>query len=111
MANNNTPRIKGTTYDFGTKILVIPPLSLGALDRFREALETAAPEPNTIVDVTHAALVRNYPDMTRDEVADLVDLDNMEEVFSIVMNVSNLLAKHGASPQAKTKARSTSAKS
>lgn len=107
---NNTPRIKGTEFDFGTKKLVIPPLSLGALDRYREALETA-PEPNTIVDVTHAALVRNYPDMTRDEVADLVDLDNMHEVFNIVMNVSKLASQAGASVQGKQKARSTSAKS
>ncbi|ENT1749659.1 hypothetical protein CAA71_002200, partial [Neisseria gonorrhoeae] len=37
-----------------------------------------------------AALKRNYPDLTREEAADLIDIGNMNEVFAAVMDVSGL---------------------
>ena len=44
----------------------------------------------TIVDATHAALKRNYPDLTRADVAELVDLGNMVEVIQSVMDVAGV---------------------
>ena len=46
-----------------------------------------------VVDAAHAALRRNYPLMTREEVAELVGLENMIDVFQAVMDVSGALRR------------------
>ncbi|MFZ2988074.1 hypothetical protein [Ideonella sp.] len=73
--------------------LVIPPLSLGALEQLQErlrAFDGDALKPENIalvIDAAQAALRRNYPDMTRDQVADLVGLENLVEVYQACMDV------------------------
>src|SRR5208282_49465 len=42
------------------------------------------------VKVIHAALSRNYPDMTAEEVGDLVDLNNMRKLLMIVAATSGI---------------------
>ena len=54
-----------------------------------------------VVDCLHGALVRNYPDMTRADVADLVDLGNMEEVMTAVMKRSGLVSAQEANEAGK----------
>lgn len=93
--------IAGIEHPFpGGVVLVVPPLSLGALERLQggvAALQAAtATDPKaikTVVDATHLALQRNYPNITRDEVAELVDLENMLEVISMVMDVAGVRRK------------------
>ncbi len=78
---------------------IIPPLSLGALELLQERigkLEAGSVDPEnirTIVDATHAALVRNYPALTREEVASEIDLGNMMDVIAAVMDVSGVRRK------------------
>lgn len=40
-----------------------------------------------------AALQRNYPDMTEDKLADLIDLRNFREIIPAVMGISGLVQK------------------
>jgi hypothetical protein len=47
----------------------------------------------TVIDTLHAALGRNYPDMTREEVADMIDLENMQEVMTCAMDIAGLKRK------------------
>jgi hypothetical protein len=47
----------------------------------------------TVIDTAHAALRRNYPDTTREDVADMLGLENMVEVMECVMDVSGLKRK------------------
>jgi len=92
--------------------VVLPPISLGALRTLQDRLKKVegAADPfdseviDTIIDATFAALHRNYPEMSRNDVADLVDLGNMYEVFQSVMDVSGMLRKQQEANEGKPKA-------
>ena len=90
---------RGIPLYFGDQPLIIPPLSLGALEQLQDRLanmreDMGDPEYiGTVIDTVHAALGRNYPDMTREEVADLIDLENMQEAMACAMDVSGLKRK------------------
>ncbi|MNP68982.1 hypothetical protein D3C76_1650140 [compost metagenome] len=47
----------------------------------------------TVIDATHAALRRNYPDLQRAEVASLLDLQNMRAALDAVMSASGMEAQ------------------
>lgn len=90
---------QGIPFNFDGRTLVIPPLSLGAFEQLQGRLETmdqASITPEyigTVVDSVHAALRRNYPDMTREEVSGLLDLQNMQEVMACVFDVGGVKRK------------------
>ncbi len=92
--------VPGVEYPFteATK-LIIPPLALGALEQMLDRINAVMEGEfnmqgiGTVIDATHVALLRNYPDMTREDVANLVDLRNMREVLEAVMNASGMEAK------------------
>lgn len=93
------PKIKGLEFDFGGAVLTIPPLSLGDLELLQDrisALQVGSVDPasvGTIIDSTLAALQRNYPEITRADVAALIDLENMVDVLECVMDVSGTRRK------------------
>lgn len=99
------PKIKGNDFDFGSVVLTIPPLSLGDLELLQDRMGTLqvgatdAQSVGTVIDATHAALKRNYPELTRQEVAGLIDIANMGDVLECVMDVSG--AKRKADEAAK----------
>lgn len=92
-------KVKGIPFEFSDRVLVIPPLSLGAMEQMQERLSGIKEDLSdpvyigTVIDTLHAALGRNYPDMTREEVADLVDLENMQDVMECAMDVAGLKRK------------------
>ncbi|AEV24622.1 hypothetical protein Dsui_0202 [Azospira oryzae PS] len=92
-------KVKGIPVDLGGETFVIPPLALGALEQLQERVAKFkgdirdAEQVATVIDAAHAALKRNYPDMPRETVADLIDVGNMAEVFEAVMDVSGLKRK------------------
>lgn len=84
-------KIEGTTFIFA-------PLSLGAIEKLLPALQSFQPnDVGTVIDVAHKSLKRNYPDITRDDVADLIYMDQLTEVMAAVMNVSGLKNESGDS--------------
>ena len=95
------PKIPGIAFDFGGgQVYIVPPLALGNLQMLQDKLTamTGVEAMNpasiaTVLDATHAALVRNYPDMTREKVGQLVDLGNMFEVIGCVMDVTGAKRK------------------
>lgn len=99
-------KVKGIPYDFGGRVLVIPPLSLGAMEQLQGRLadldeRNISPEYiGTVIDAVHAALQRNYPEMKREDVADLIDLENMQEVMACTMDVAGLKRKAMEAAQA-----------
>ena len=95
--------MKGIDLELGGKVHTVPPLSMGAIERHQDKL--AAPTATDIIDIATDALKRNYPDYTREIVAELVDVANCQELFEVVMNVSGLKPKAGASGEAKARAR------
>jgi hypothetical protein len=88
--------IKGIPHTLGDgKEYVIAPLTLGALEDLQDAISSVGDNLDqatitTMIDVAHASLSRNYPEMTRDEVRELIDIENMGDVFRSCMDVSGL---------------------
>ncbi len=70
---------------------VFAPAPLGAIERFQDQLNSPSVPAAVIIDLSHICLKRNYPDITREYVADeLIDIGNMQEVLDLVVNVSGL---------------------
>ena len=86
----------GQWVSLGGREMLVPPLSLGTIKAMQaevEALQHMAGVPtpaqiDTVIGLFHAALVRNYPDVTRAEVEDDVDLGNYAELLAAVMSIS-----------------------
>lgn len=95
--------IKGIEVEIGGTVYTVPPLSLGAIERFEGKL--ARPTSSDIIDIALAALGRNYADLTRDKVADIIDVENCGRVFEAIMGVSSLVPKVGESSVATRKRR------
>ena len=109
-------KIKGITLELGGEDFVVPPLPLGALESLQERIEvfTGGLDKGsvaTVIDCLHASLKRNYPDKTREDVADLVDVANMGEVMQAVMDVSGMRRKQIEAEAAGNLAASTGATS
>lgn len=97
--------INGTELDLGGKKYTVPPLSLGALEDLGERLKrfTGGADKesvSTVIDALFAALSRNYPNITREEVREMVGLENMHEAMAAVMNVSGFQSKDAAEGEA-----------
>lgn len=91
--------VPGVEFPFPGKTLVIPPMALGdleqLLDRINNVMSGRMDKDSiaTVIDATHAALRRNYPDMERVEVASLLDLQNMRAALDAVMSASGMEAQ------------------
>lgn len=87
-------RIKGTEVEMGGETFVVPPLNLASLEQLEDRLAAftgdvfKAEQRAIAIDATLAALRRNYPDMTRERLAELLDVGNMARVVAAVMGVS-----------------------
>lgn len=104
-------KIKGIAVTLGGDSYVVPPLSLGAVEQLQDRIGAFNGDVRdkdqvaTVIDAAHSALKRNYPEMTREAVADLIDLENMAEVFEAVMDVSGMKRKAleaGEAPEPRT---------
>lgn len=87
--------IPGITLKLGGNDFVVPPLTLGALEDLQERIKTydgsiSAPSIGTVIDCALAALRRNYPEITRDQVRDMIDVSSMGNVMQAVMDVAGL---------------------
>lgn len=85
--------IKGIPITLGAEEFTVPPLSLGALEDLQERLSsykggTDQELISLIIDAAHRALLRNYPDMTREYVSDNIGLETIGEIMMAVMNVA-----------------------
>ncbi|MDV4219568.1 hypothetical protein MSC32_18105 [Acinetobacter baumannii] len=82
---------RGNSKEIAGQTWIFAPAPLGTLERFQEQLNSNDVPVSVIVDMAHICLKRNYPDITRDYVADeLLDMANMEEVLSLVTKTSGL---------------------
>lgn len=79
--------LRGNPFQFNDCVtLIIPPITLGDFERLANQLKQ--PDVSAVIDATFAALKRNYPEMSRDQVAALIDMNNKERVFQAVMATS-----------------------
>lgn len=89
---------EGVKVEIQGKEYIIPPLTLKSLKVLTphiESLKNISDVPtetqiDAILEIAHAAMVRNYPDITKEHLFDLIDLSNMPQIFMAVMNSSGL---------------------
>jgi hypothetical protein len=99
-------KVKGLKVTLDGEDLIMPPLSLGALEQLGESLATYNGDVRdkaqvaVVIDVAHSALKRNYPDMTREQVAEKIGLENMQDVMEAAMDVSGLKRKEREAAEA-----------
>lgn len=92
---------------------VVPTLSLGALEKYQAGLAGflagsggAFEGAGVVIDATFAALKRNYPDITRETVAEGIDLGSMADFATAILDIGGqkrkrLEAEASAAPVAK----------
>lgn len=90
-----TAKIKGVEINLSGIDFVVPPLNLVSLQMLQEKLlnfsgGADAKSIDVVLDCAHASLKRNYPDITRDELAEIIDLGNMLELMNAIMGASGL---------------------
>jgi hypothetical protein len=88
----------GEWVQMGMEEYRIPPLGFAAIKDMQANLEILqgmkdAGAPNddqmkVVAEVVHAAMRRNYPDMTSEQVLDMLDLGNFRKVFEAVLGMS-----------------------
>jgi hypothetical protein len=109
--------IDGAVMTINGQEYVIPALNFKALRKLRADLdmlgkvESNRPltddEADAFVRVFHAALVRNYPDMTTDDVEELVDFRNLVPLMTAIMGASGFVAGGAAAGSGQTLTSST----
>ena len=88
--------IPGTTIALGGQDWLVPPLSLAQLQRFLPRVQElsaagqvgAAMGPEqlaVLLDIVTAALQRNYPEITSEQVANMLDLGNASTVLAATL--------------------------
>ena len=80
-------RIAGQNY-------LLPPLNLKQIKKYAPVLEGLRPDLTSIdaiVDVVHASMSRNYPDITKEQLEEMLDLGNVKVVLEAVTSASGLV--------------------
>ncbi|QKT97717.1 hypothetical protein FOB20_02200 [Acinetobacter lwoffii] len=93
MQFNQVENPRGNPLKINGQIWIFAPLSLGAAEKLMPKLKTFDPSDFALVtDVAHSSLKRNYPDITREFIADeLLDVGHVNDVFETVMGASGLV--------------------
>jgi hypothetical protein len=91
--------IPGHELTLGGQVYVVPPLNLAGVKQMQGRLsslfESGMPDMDTVAQALFLAMRRNYPEMTREAIDELVDYGNMLDILDAVMNTSGLVAKAG----------------
>jgi hypothetical protein len=99
------PAHEGARLVLGGREWIVPPLTLRQLRRLQPMFATlgrigpimAVEQIDALIEITQAALSRNYPDITGDALADLIDLGNAAGVIRAIAGVSGLAPAGDAS--------------
>lgn len=98
------PKHDGLVVRMDGRDWVVPPLSLAQLRKHEEDLKkvrditpfSPVAEVEPAIRVIHAAMTRNYPDLTQEQVEELLDVGNVGRVMLAVCAMSGLeQAKEG----------------
>lgn len=88
--------IEGVKVMMGGKEWIVPALNFKQVRSIQGTLAQQQADPTfdtfgLTVEVVQLALSRNYPEITKDEVEELVDLRNAKELFRVVMGQSGMI--------------------
>lgn len=101
---------EGEPVRLGNKTYIVPALSFLQLKRLRKQMEQmnrlvdrptdalGDEELDAFTEVAYAALSRNYPEMKKDDLADLITLGNLLPLVEAVMGAAGLKKLMALSP-------------
>lgn len=98
--------LPGIDIEMGGITYVVPPLALGDMEVYQKKIAGViggidANSVAVVLDVSIAALRRNYPDMTREDLGRIVDVSNFMDLFNSVMDIAGLRRKAADAEKAK----------
>lgn len=90
--------IDGVALSLRNRDFTVPAMTFGQIKRLKaefETLKTAGqdftPESHeAIITIVHTAMMPNHPELTRDELEDLLDPTNIATAFNAIMGASGL---------------------
>ena len=93
--------IEGTIVKMGEVEYTIAPLTFKQLRTLQPRIDliskmdgTPTPEQmDAVVDIIHASVTRNHPDVTKDQIDDVLDLGNVQLAMASVMGASGMVKK------------------
>ncbi len=92
--------IDGTEIKMGGETYTVPPLNFKRLRKLQpllsklnttDARNMSDGQFDSAVEIVHLALTRNYPDLEREKVEELLDLKNLPFVMAAIMGQSGLV--------------------
>lgn len=93
---------EGTTITIQGQKYIVPPLSFSGMKKIEQDLLVLNDPKSTdfskicvMVKAIKLALRRNYPDMTDEQIEDMIDVGNINNVFDAIMGASGLEKKPG----------------
>lgn len=91
------PRCPGAEFEMGGQRFIIAPLTATVYEQFKQQLFdiTSIPEMGLVADLAFHCLRRNYPDITREQVLELVDRSNFLLLWEHIMDAAGLLRQAG----------------
>ena len=90
--------LSGVKVSMGGRDFILPPLTLGSLKRIGSKINTLSKidsipneeQTDAIAQIVLASVNRNYPEITQDELLEMIDLGNLKEIFEAVLGVSGI---------------------
>ena len=99
--NINSVKVRGVKIPMNGVDYVVPPMNLKTMQMMQDQLAaydstTGMQQLAVAVDIIQAAMRRNYPEITKDELMEMVDLGNMVEVMDAVMGATGMVKAKAA---------------
>jgi hypothetical protein len=94
--------IPGTLLNLSGVKLVMPPLNLDQIQQFSESTasigsgKSMQENMEIALPILHAAMTRNYPDMTLDDLRGLLDISNFQEACAALWKSSGYVMEKDA---------------
>lgn len=90
--------IDGITINLGGKDYIIPPLNFKALKNIQADIEglskkdegafVSSEKIKNIINIIYFAMLRNYPEITKEEIEDFVDVKNSKVIIETILEAS-----------------------
>jgi hypothetical protein len=101
------PKLDGVPLKLGGTDYILPPLNLAALEKYWPVIESWGEPPASLVErlsegaeLLHAALARNYPELTLADIKEGLDLASFPAALALLLEVSGLARREPGEPQA-----------
>lgn len=101
------PPYDGVAVRLGARDWIVPPLNLRQLRRLSPKFALLGSvgagmgdeQIEALIEIAHASLARNYPDLTPDQVAELIDLANAGALVKAIVGASGLVQVTARAPR------------